>query len=211
MNPNHYIPRTIPQTTNLKAYSDRIIRDALAWYRRNPAMHHVPVYEAPPGRYADGLSISIGFAIKRAREEGTMPCVDGMHAWRNRAVIYSKVTHDIGYREVAVHKRWGAWSFPDPEAYGAQLANELQVGILRKIAWPPSHLEFVGLALFLDRVLRLPDFAGTDDPDVRHAILARLQNLDLVEVYSAEWQGRIVKSLRVTTDGWSVLLPKRAA
>lgn len=210
MKREHYVPRTIPKPFALATLSDRIVRDALAWYRRNPDVHLVPVYKAPPGRQADGLSISIGVAIKRAREEGTMPRVNGMHA-RDSAVIYPKAVHDIGYREVAVHKRWGAWSFPNPEAYGARLADDLRVEILREIAGRPSYLEFSGLTLFRDKVLTRPDFAGTDEPDVLHAILARLQNLNLVEVYGAEWRGRIVKALRVTAEGWSVLIPKQAA
>ena len=210
MKRERYVARTIPRTIDLKTYSDRIVRDALAWYRRNPDVYLVPVYEAPPGRHADGLSISIGHAIRRAREEGTMPRVNGMHA-RDSAVIYPRVTHDIGYREVAVHKRSGTWSFPNPEAYGARLADDLRAEILREIARRPPHLEFTGLTLFRDKVLTRPDFAGTDDPDVRHAILARLQNLNLVEVYSVHWRGHLVKALRVTAEGWSVLLPKRAA
>ena len=205
-----YVARTIPKSFPLATLSDWIVRDTLAWYRRNPDVDRVPVYEAPPGRHADGLSISIGHAIRRAREEGTMPCINGMHAW-DSAVIYPRVTHDAGYREVAVHKRRGAWSFPKPEAYGARLADDLRTEILRKIARRPSFLEFSGLTLFRDKVLTRPDFAGTDDPDVLHAIIARLQNLNLVEVYGAEWQGHIVKALRVTAEGWSVLLPKRVA
>lgn len=214
MNPNHYAPRTIPRTTSIKDYSDRIIRDALAWYRRYPDMYRVPVYEAPPGRYADGLSISIGFAIKRARESGTMPCVSGMHARWNPAVIYPKVTHDTWYREVAVHKRWGAWSFPNPETYGTHLADELQNKLLWAIASPPAHFDFMGLKHFRDTVLPWREFAATDDYAVRQALLDRLITGDLVEVYSADNPHKPdypVAALRVTAKGWQGILPPKAA
>ena len=214
MNPNHHITRTIPRTTSLKGYSDRIIRDALARYRRYPNLDHVPVYEAPPDRYADGLSISIGFAIKRARENGTMPCVNGMHARWNPAVIYPKVTHDTGYREVAVHKRWGAWAFPNPEVYGAHLADELQNELLWAIASPPAHFDFMGLKHFRDTMLPWRRFAATDDYAVRRVLLDRLIAQGLVEVYSADNPHKPdypVAALRVTAKGWQGILPPKAA
>lgn len=212
MKRERYVAR-IPESFALTTFSDRIVRDALAWYRRNPDMYRVPVYEAPPGYHADGLSVSIGHAIRRAREEGTMPCADGMHA-RDSAVVYSKVTHDPKYREVAVHKRWGTWSFPNPEAYGVSLADELQNEVLWAIASPPVHLDFVGLKHFRDTVLPWREFAATDDYAVRQAVLDRLITRGLAEVYCVDNPHKPnypTAALRVTDKGWQRILHPKAA
>lgn len=203
-----YIPRTIPWAIELKIYSDWIVKDALACYRRAPDVYRVPVYEPPPGRYASGLSRSIGHAISRARHRGTMPCV----RWVNtHSVVYPRMTYAYGRWRVAVRQIHGDWEFPDPNAYGAQLADELQPEILREIAGAPPRLDFVELTLFRDGVLSRRDFAGTDDRGVLHAIIVRLQDRNLVESHDVEFQGRVVEALRLTPAGWKALEPEGEA
>lgn len=210
---SHYVLRTIPRTIDLKTYSDRIVGDALAWYRRNPDVYGVPVYEPPQGRYADGLSISIGHAISRARHRGTMPCVG--HGSAMRPVIFARSQFDErGHAVVAVYRRPGDWRFPDPDAYGAQLADELQHELLTQIAHPPCYLDFTGLKSFRDKVLPRPELAGTDDFAVRRTILHQLQAWNLIEVYDAENPQGLpypVKALRLTPTGWNALEPEGEA
>lgn len=207
------IPRKIPQTVDLKTCSDWIVGDASAWHRRSPDVYGVPVYVAPPGHYADGLSISIGHAISRARHRGTMPCVKIGGAMR--PVIFSRSQFDErGHAVVAVYRRPGDWWFPDPEAYGAQLAAELRHELLTQIAYPPCYLDFTGLKSFRDKVLPRPELAGTDDFAVRRTILYQLQARNLIEVYDAENPQGLpypVKALRLTPTGWSVLEPEGEA
>lgn len=208
MNDDRYIPRTIPWGFEFKIYSDRIVKDALACYRRAPDVYHMPIYDPPPDRHADGLSKSIGKAIRRAWHRGMMPCV----GWNNTlSVVYPRLTFAHGRWGVAVWRRYGDWDFPDPNAYGAQLADELQPEILREIAGVPPRLDFVELTLFRDGVLSQRDFAGTDDRGVLHAILVRLQDRNLVESHDVEFQGRVVEALRLTPTGWNALEPEGEA
>ena len=126
MTMERYIPRTIPWAIELKIYSDWIVRDTLVWYLRTPDVYHVPIYDPPPDRHADGLSKSIGKAIHRAWHQGTMPCV----GWNNTLpVVYPKLTFAHGRWGVAVWRRYGDWDFPDPNAYGAQLADDLPAAL----------------------------------------------------------------------------------
>lgn len=199
-----YVLRAVPQSIDLTIYSGRIIKDTLSWYRHHPDGYRVPVYEPPPGRNAHGLSISIGHAVNRARYRGTVPCLDKM---RTLPVVYSKKTYTLGDEGVAMHQRYGDWSFPKPEVYGAQIVDDLRSEILTEIAGVPPRLDFVELTLFRDEVLSRPDFAGTDDRGVLHAILARLQDLSLVGVQDVDFQGRVVKALRLTPMGWKALEP----
>ena len=210
---SRYFPRTTPQTIDLKTCSDRIVGDASAWHRRAHDVYSVPVYEAPPGHYADGLSISIGHAISRARHRGTMPCVK--HGGVMSPVIFVKPRFDErGHAVVAVYRRSGDWWFPDPEAYGAQLAAELRHELLTQIAYPPCYLDFTGLKSFRDKVLPRPELAGTDDFAVRRTILYQLQAWNLIEVYDAENPQGLpypVKALRLTPTGWNAIKPEGEA
>ena len=208
MTTERYIPRTIPRSIDFKIYSDRIVRDALAWYRRDPDVYRVPVYDPPPDRGANGLSRSIGHAISRARRWGTMPCIGWNHAL---SVVYPRKTYSHGCWRVAMRQIHGDWDFPDPNAYGAQLADDLHPEILREIAGSRPRLDFVELALFRDGVLSRRDFAGTDDRRILDAILVRLQARNLVGVHNVEFQGRVVEALRLTPTGWKALDPEGEA
>lgn len=207
------ILRTIPQPIDLKPYSDRIVRDASAWHRRNPDVYGVPVYEALPDHNAGGCAISIGHAISRARQRGTMPCVG--HGSAMRPVIFARSQFDeCGHAVVAVYRRPGDWRFPDPDAYGARLADELRHELLTQIAHPPCYLDFTGLKSFRDKVLPRPELAGTDDFAVRRTILYQLQAWNLIEVYDAENPQGLpypVKALRLTPAGWNALEPEGEA
>ncbi len=213
MTGDHYVLRTIPQTIDLKPYSDRIVGDASAWYRRNPDVYGVPVYEALPNHNAAGCAIGIGHAISRARHQGTMPCVK--HGGVMSPVIFVKSRFDErGHAVVAVYRRSGDWWFPDPDAYGAQLAAELRHELLTQIAYPPCYLDFTGLKSFRDKVLPRPELAGTDDFAVRRTILYQLQAWNLIEVYDAENPQGLpypVKALRLTPTGWNAIKPEGEA
>lgn len=207
------ILRMVSQTIDLKPYSDQIVGDAPAWYRRNPNVYGVPVYEALPDHSAAGCAISIGHAISRSLQRGTMPCVKlgGVMS----PVIFARSQFDErGHAVVAVYRRPGDWWFPDPEAYGAQLAADLQHELLTQIAYPPCYLDFTGLKSFRDKVLPRPELAGTDVFAVRRTILYQLQAWNLIEVYDAENPQGLpypVKALRLTSTGWNVIEPEGEA
>lgn len=167
-----YVLRKIPPSGILQDYSDLIVKDAVGMYRRGTK--GMPVYEPPAGHHAGGLSISIGRAISRAGK--TIPHIGGTAD----AVIFPKATYDHRNRwVVAVHERYGPWGFPNPGAYGANLADELRDELLWEIGLSPTDLDFTGLKHFLDKVLPRPEYAGTDDPAVRRALLHRVIDLGL--------------------------------
>ena len=191
----------------LKFESDNIVRDALSQYRRNPGTLLLRTHFPPKGRSAVGLARSIGHAVTRALEEGTMPCVevDGELA----AAIFPKAGFDRrGRAVVTIYRRDGDWGIPNPDAYARALVKEHQHELLRRIASPPAYLSFVGLTSFRENVLA--QLAGTDDFVVRRAMLDELQALGWIEVYDADHppgRGSPVKALRLTPEGWRQLAP----
>ena len=193
----------------LKDQSEAKCREALGQCQRSPYGNPVLTYPPLPGYSAAGGAISFGHGVSRAQGQGTMPCVGRGSALL--PVVFAKSRIDKrGRAVVAVYRREGEWQFPNPEAYGAHLADERQLELLTRIANPPHYLDFTGLKSFRDKVLPQPELAGTHDFMVRRALLHQLQVRNLIEVYDAENPQGLpypVKALRLTPMGWKALDP----